>query len=616
MSEIGRIEAPASEAVSGVGSRPASMPPRIRRPVGSMRIIWLSAALGMAIGIAVVLIQILVIAAQRATLGFAAELRIALPEHTPTWRIALALAGGAVAMTLAARLTRGRSPGGGEAPLDAVEANALRGGKMSWRDGLGVVLPILASVGVGASVGTEAAVTQIGAVLASTIGQRLRLPRSDLRVLVAVGAAAAISAAYRAPLAGMLYAFELVLGTYSKRTLPAVGIGAIVAALSVWSIRGYADPFGVPLGGVPYPADYVLALLIGILSALTGIGVMFLVTAFERGLGRVLPGTLLRRLAVGTLLALLSRRFPAVLGSGHAAVEHTIMGDIRGGQALGLLGAKGLASASSLGGGFRGGLFSASLLIGALLGQVVAWALSALTVLPPIHPELCALVGMAAVGASIIGAPLAMTFLVLETTGDYSATITVALGAVTASFLTDRLFGYSFATWRFQQRGLAIEGGQDVARLAATPIKALIRPPKRSVTADADLPAVVRAISIAGGRGTAVYTLEGAFAGLVDPAMVEVLAEEGSVLPIVAAELVYPTTGSVTPRTTLAELVEIFRAEDRATLPVVDPTNTRELIGCVRARDAFALASRILDAQRREDLGVGRSGVDESEPPL
>lgn len=615
MSEIRRVEASAPDVAPGLGSRPTSVPPRIRRTVGSIRIIGLSAALGIVVGLAVVLIQAFVVAAQRATLGFAAEYRIALPDHAPLWRIVLALAGGALAMTVAARLARKWAPIGGETPLDAVEANALRGGRMTWRDGGAVVLPILASVGVGASVGTEAAVTQIGAVLASTTGQRLKLPRSDLRVLVAAGAAAAISAAYRAPLAGMLYAFELVLGTYSKRTLPAVGIAAIVAALTVWTVNGYSEPFGISFEKQPYPADYAVALLIGAASALTGIGVMILVTNVERRLGGVLPGTMLRRAAVGTLLALLSRRFPAVLGSGHAAIEHTIRGDIRGGKALGLLGAKGLASAASLGGGFRGGLFSASLLIGALLGQAAAWAMSALTLLPPVHPELCALVGMAGVGASIIGAPLAMTFLVLETTGDYGATITVALGAVTASFLTDRLFGYSFATWRFQQRGLAIEGGQDMSRLTATAVTGLIRPPKRTVTADADLETVLRAVSIAGGRGTAVYSLEGAFAGLIDPALVEVLAEEPSVLPIVAAELVYPTTGSITPRTTLAELVEIFRAEDRATLPVVDPTNTRELIGCVRARDAFALASRVLDAQRREDLGVGARD-DPSEPPL
>ena len=90
---------------------------------------------------------------------------------------------------------------------------------MTWYDGVAVVLPILVSVSFGASVGIEAAVTQIGAVLASQIGRSMSLPRSDLRLLVGAGAAAAIASAYRAPIAGMLYAYELILGTYSKRLL-------------------------------------------------------------------------------------------------------------------------------------------------------------------------------------------------------------------------------------------------------------------------------------------------------------------------------------------------------------------------------------------------------------
>jgi CIC family chloride channel protein len=313
-----------------------------------------------------------------------------------------------------------------------------------------------------------------------------------------------------------------------------------------------------------------------------------------------------RRLAVGLLLTLLSIRFPAVLGSGHAAIEHAVSGDITGHHALALLCAKGIASAASLGAGFRGGLFSASLLIGALLGQITGWTLGHTPSVPHPYPELCALIGMAAVGASVIGSPLAMIFLVLETTGDYDATILVAIGAVTASFLTDRLFGYSFATWRFQQRGLAIEGGHDVSRLATSTITDIIKPPKRSIAANADLHDVLRAVSTAGGRGTAVYDFDGEFVGLVDPRLVEILEQEHMPLPIVAADLVYETAPVVTPRTTLAEILDLFRNDDRATVAVVDPTETQKLIGCVRARDAFALASSVLDRQQREDLGIGR----------
>jgi CIC family chloride channel protein len=477
---------------------------------------------------------------------------------------------------------------------------------MSWFDAVAVVIPILASVSFGASVGIEAAVTQLGAVLASRLGRRLGRPRSDLRLLVGAGSAAAIAAAYRAPIAGMLYAYELVLGTYSKRTLAPIGLAAISAVTTIWLITGQAKPFHLPLESEFLWSDYPLAVVLGMLSALMGIGVMLLVTAIERLLKHLFKNEILRRIPVALLLTFLSIRFPAVLGSGHAAVEHAVSGDIAGRHALGLLGAKTFASAASLGGGFRGGLFSASLLIGAILGQVVAWIATVLPGLPPIHPGLCAVIGMAGVGASIIGSPLTMIFLVLETTGDYDAAVVVAIGAVTASFLTDRLFGYSFATWRFQQRGLAIEGGHDVSRLTASSIASLIRPPKRSIAMNAGLDDVLRAVSTAGARGTAVYRHDGAFAGLVDPRLVEVIEEEQIEIPVVAAELVYETNPTVTPKTSLADLVDIFRNDDRATVAVMDPANPGSLVGVIRARDAFALASNVIDTQRREDLGISQ----------
>jgi CIC family chloride channel protein len=293
-----------------------------------------------------------------------------------------------------------------------------------------------------------------------------------------------------------------------------------------------------------------------------------------------------------------------VLGSGHAAIEGAARGEIGGRAALGLLGAKSLASAGCLGAGFRGGLFSASLMIGALLGQVVAWGATFIPGAPPVSPELCALIGMAALGASIIGSPLAMIFLVLETTGDFDAAVVVSIGALTASFLTDRLFGYSFATWRFQQRGLAIEGGQEISRLATITIEGLVRPPGRTIHAGSTISEVLAAVSVAGGKGTAVYGLNGRFVGLIDPSLVEIATAEERPLPVVASDLVFVTNPVITPRTTLAEITALLRLDDRPTIAVFDPADPRQLVGCVRARDAFALASELSDAQRRDDLGL------------
>ncbi len=572
-----------------------------KRTKGSFRLVGLAIFIGVVTGLMVVAVQELVPFLQRAFLGFAAERRVALPNHASWLRIFLSLAVGGVAITFVYRWLMHFAK---REPIDAVEANALWGGNMTWLDAAAVVIPILISVSCGASVGIEAAVTQLGAVLASKLAVRRGLLRTDRRLMVGAGAAAAIAAAYRAPIAGVFYAFELVLGNYSKRTLAPIGLAAIAATMTIWAFEGPQKSFSLFENAHVGWTDYPLAVVLGFLSAFTGVAVMLLATSFERRLKAWIKDESLRRVAVSGLLTVLATRFPAVLGSGHAAVESAANGGISKGEALGLLGAKVVASAGSLGSGFRGGLFSASLLLGALLGQTVAWGLGAIPGLPEVQPGLCALIGMAAVGAAVIGAPLTMIFLAIETTGDFDAGVVVAIGAMTASFLTDRLFGYSFATWRFQQRGLALEGGQDVARLASTPITDLIRPPKRTVPANASLGAVMRAISFAGARGTAVITQDGEYLGLVDPALVEAFDQEEGPLPVVAAELVQTEPGRVTPSSTLAEVIDLLRSSDKATLSVLDPKDSRKLIGCIRGRDAFALASSLVEEQRRDDLGV------------
>lgn len=568
----------------------------------------MSLVVGLVTGLLVVVIKWTVARIQVASLSYAADESLALGGVGLFPRTAVALCVGAIVVAGLTHWLEGpgqRSASG--SPIDAVEANALRGGLMHARDGVSVVTPILGSVGFGASVGIEAAVTQLGAVFASLLGQYRSLPRSDLRLLVGAGAAAAISTAYDAPIAGTLYAFELVLGTYSTRMLGPVGLAAIAGSLLARAIGGGAEPLRLPAITEVHWPDYPLAILIGCAATGVGVATMLLVSFVERLLKQLFRRMLPRLIVGAVALSTLAVACPLVLGSGHVGIVETLDGRITGLAALFLLVGKLLASAVSLGSGFRGGLFSASLLVGALLGQVVAAVAAAAAPFMPgggvVQPGLCAAIGMAAVGSSIVGSPLAMIFLVIGVSGEPDVAVIVAVGAVTASFMTNRLFGYSFATWRFQQRGLGIDGGADVSQLSAITIEGLIRPPKRSVTSDADLLTVVRAVSAARGKGTAVYALDGTFIGLIDPRLVEII-EDDDHLPIVAADLIDGTSPVVTAGTTLAAMLSLLRSDDRATFAVVDEGDNRELVGCVRARDIYAAVSSQLDAGREGDLSA------------
>ena len=127
--------------------------------------------------------------------------------------------------------------------VDAIEANARFGGRMSLGDSVGLVAVTLLSGGFGASVGLEAAYTQLGAAMGSRLGRQLGLRRDDMRTLVGCGAAGAIAAAFNAPLAGAFYAFELIIGSYTLQTLAPIGIAALIGALTVRGLHGGSPIF-------------------------------------------------------------------------------------------------------------------------------------------------------------------------------------------------------------------------------------------------------------------------------------------------------------------------------------------------------------------------------------
>ena len=294
----------------------------------------------------------------------------------------------------------------GEREVDPIEANALHGGRMSLRGSLLVATQTVWSSGVGASVGLEAGYTQFACGLASRIGQAFRLRRADLRLLVGCAAAGAIAGAFGAPLAGAFYAFELVIGGYSVASLAAVAVSALLGlltakALAPASLGIFANEV-VAIGG----HDLVLAGLLGLLGAGFGIALMRGVAVCESAFLRLKVRPELRPAIAGSVVGLCALISPQAMSSGHGALFLASVLD-RPASAIALvLMLKSIASMVSLGGGFRGGLFFSSLLLGALAGDLFAAWLAAAWPGLAIDPHAYAVIGMGALSASVIGAPL------------------------------------------------------------------------------------------------------------------------------------------------------------------------------------------------------------------
>ncbi len=289
----------------------------------------------------------------------------------------------------------------------------MYGGRVSLLDSLIVAGQTAWSNGVGASVGMEAGYAQFGAGVASWLGRSFRVRRSDLRVLVGCGTAAAIGGAFNAPLCGAFYGIELIIGVYSIATLPFVVVAALAGTLTVQILAGGTPPLQVTLPAVVPNGAYATVLVEGMVCGLAGIAIMRGVTMIEAAFRRSGIPVWARPALGGVVVGLLGCLTPAAMSSGHSALHADINVSYPFLVVLSFMLFKAIASAFSIGAGFRGGLFFASLFLGALFGKVFAGVMGVLPFITPMPSGFYAVVGMSGLAVAIVGGPMTMTFLAL-----------------------------------------------------------------------------------------------------------------------------------------------------------------------------------------------------------
>jgi CIC family chloride channel protein len=484
--------------------------------------------------------------------------------------------------------------------VDPIEANALHGGRMSLLGSAIVALQTVWSSGVGASVGLEAGYTQGASGIASWIGRRFNVRRRELRVLVGCGSAAAIAGAFGAPLAGAFYAFELVIASYSAATLAPVGIAALVGYL----VANLFSPVSLGIGTL-YTSrvsgrDLAVAAALGLLAAVAGItlmrGVAFVETAFNRLRVPAFVRPALGGLAVG-LLALLT---PQILSSGHGAIRIAAVLNSPLQQVGLLFLLKAIASVLSLGSGFRGGLFFASLLLGALGGRIFADAVGVVWPTYAPDPQVYAIVGMGALSVSVVGGPLTMTFIALETTGDLWLTTAVLIAVIISAQVTRETFGYSFATWRFHLRGESIRSAADVGWIRDLTVRRMMRIDMRTVPAHTSLARFRMVYPLGSATDVVALDEDKDYAGLVHVAEAHASELEEST-PV--REILRHRDVALAPGMTIKEAIAAFDAAEAESLAVIQAPEKRRVIGLLTEAHALRRYTEQLELRRRDLLG-------------
>jgi CIC family chloride channel protein len=484
--------------------------------------------------------------------------------------------------------------------VDPIEANALYGGRMSLVGSIIVAAQTVWSSGVGASVGLEAGYTQLASGFASWIGRLFRLRRRDMRVLVGCGSAAAIGGAFGAPLAGAFYAFELVIGSYSVASLAPVGIAAmvgyLVANLFAPAHIGFEMPFVMQVNG----HDIAAAFAVGLAAAGAGILLMRSVNLCEALFTRLGIKPAWRPPIGGAIVGALALISPQVLSSGHGAIHIAAMLQSPLQLILMLFLLKAAASVISLGSGFRGGLFFASLLLGALGGRALAEGVNFVIPSLALDPHIYAIIGMGALSVSVIGGPLTMTFIALESTGDLWLTTAVLIAVIISAQVTREVFGYSFATWRFHLRGETIRSAADIGWMRELNVRRMMRPDVRTVPAHTTV-ARFRLVFPPGSTAQVVAINEDkTYAGIIVVAEAHA-PEVDETVPV--RDILHARNTVLLPGMTVKEAVALFDGAEAEALAVVEARDKRHVIGLLTESHALRRYSDELELRRRELTG-------------
>jgi CIC family chloride channel protein len=586
--------------------RPGRRRPRLGRPLIGMLAflrseiraseLWLvliAAAIGAVAGLLTLAVAACAHVLQRALYGLDLDERLSAITSLPLPRL-LVLPLGGIALGLVTWLWMRRREG---TLVDPVEANALHGGRMSVRDSLFVGVQSIISNGFGASVGLEAAYAQIGAAVASWTGGALNLRRSDLRTFVGAGAGAGIAAAFGAPLTGAFYAFEIIIGSYTVGNIAPVVAAALAGALMTKLMHVQPLVIHVAAPNALSSPHYVLFASLGLICAFFGIGIMRLVALTER-LARLAPGPRWLRPAVGGVaLAALAWHAPQTLSSGHGAMHLDMVRTLGIGALVFLIVTKSAASVISLGFGFRGGLFFASLYLGSLIGRLFAVSLTAVGADVGIDPMTGALVGMGALAVAIIGGPFTMSFLVLETTGDFGLTAATLTASIVATVLVRETFGYSFSTWRLHLRGETIRSAHDVAWLRTLTAGRMMRTDADTIAAAAPLAEFRRRFPLGSTRRVVALDAAGHYAGIVRVATIFADPDgDGEV-----GETMINQAQWLTPDMNIKEIMGVFDRTESDELAVLDDRG--DVLGVLSEAYATRRYAEELEKVRRDLVG-------------
>lgn len=561
-----------------------------------------AAIIGIVVGYVALAFRIGIESVQFISFGTAAEDMVEQVRALP-WYLKFfpPIVGGFLVAGLLRWLLKGQPAG---SVADVIEANMVGAGRVPLRTALSSAFISMTALGAGSSVGREGPMIHLGSACASVVSRWLRAPPATARTLLGCGVAASIAASFNAPIAGVFFALEVVLGSYAISSFAPIVIAGVLGTIVTRIYIGDTPAFDIPDYTIVSFLEVPGFLILGALSAFVAIAFMRAVLVAEDGFQRLpIPRWLnppIAGLAVGGAALVL----PELLGVGYGATSDALRMQYSFAALIVFLAAKLALSAICIAGRFGTGVFSVSLFMGAMLGG--AFGILAAQVFPELAAEhgLYSIVGMAAVAGAVLGAPISTVLIVFELTGSYEVTLALMGATAVASLVASRLFEISFFSLQLKRRGLALNDSRARLALRRRTVDSVMDQDFVTIPEKTQL-GRVRALLAAQRRGMLVVVDdENRFVGEISlNDLTADLYDPGLDTLVLAHDLARPWSKVIVAKDNLAQALTLMQNRDEDVAPVLDNVQERHVVGVLHTTDVLVTFNRLLIENEEEMRG-------------
>ncbi|MFH2201688.1 MAG: chloride channel protein [Elusimicrobiota bacterium] len=482
----------------------------------------------------------------------------------------------------------------GEGVPNVLKAMHHQGGRLRGRVALLKALCSALSIGTGGSAGREGPVVLIGASIGSRLAQMFRVPAVTLKTMAAAGSAAGIGAVFNAPLGGMAFGLEVILGEITAGPFAMVVLSTVVADTMARMLRGSSSFFTIPAHGMTHWSELGLYLVLGVAAGICAKVFQHIFLRVEDEFEAHCPMDPAWKPALGGLLVgALGFLVPEILGPGYEVIDSALRTSFAPSLLLLLIAGKMLATSLTLGSGGSGGTLMPSLFMGGMLGSLLGQAFAA--IFPgTLDPSAYATVGMAAMFAGMVNAPLTAILILFEMTGDYAIILPLMVAVVT-SVLTARVIeAESIYTLKLARLGISYRPEPETALLTGTPVSEIMTKDVKVIKSDFALGQLGRYFNRTKLNGFPVIDQDGRLVGMITHAEARAAYTSEPPPPADApVESIMRSTGQpLYADDSASEALRRMDQLDTDRLPVVDRNNPQRLVGIVSQKDLMHLYAK------------------------